>query len=168
MRQNITPAPGSNISNILTAPLPQAVLTGALTLIPARNYPTWLRKSLVWGPTVVGVAGAVCFAAKPDVRAKLAERLPSAERSASGARKIEANAARSVVPTPVRKTATLIVTGGGVGAIVSVLTAGGFWADEKIERALRRINVPFPRVVMGAVAGLAAWYQAKQDDARNA
>ena len=168
MQQNDSSTVRDRTPNVFTGPMAQAVLTGALTLIPARNYPNWLRKSLVWGPTVVGVAGATYFAAKPEARTKVAERSPSAEQSASSAQSVQSSEPGSTESSTVRRATTMITAGGAVGATLSLVMAGGFWADEKIERGLRRIKIPLPRVVMGAAAGVATWYQAKQDAARDA
>lgn len=159
MQQNNMSAGNTRLASFLNNPIAQATVTGALTLIPARTYPTWLRRGLIWAPVVVGFAGATYFVANPKTGLK--SRDP---RQNTGRADLD-----YLPATPVsdgqraRRSATIIAVGGGIGAVVSLTTAAGFWADEKIEQGLRRFKVPFPRAVMGAAAGAITWGQTKQN-----
>lgn len=169
MRHNTTSDTCRNLANFLNDPLSQGIVTGALTLIPARNYPHWLRQTLVWGPPVAGGAIPAYLAMNPRVRRKLSARLAIAEHSnpstRTGLRPQEPP--RAVLSKGNRSTASMIATGTAIGAGVSLLVVGGFWADEKLEQGLRRLKVPFPRGVMAAAAGALTWWQLKQDQKRN-
>lgn len=125
----------SRFVEMLRSPWAQAVPTGVLALIPARSYPRWLRRGLIWGPPTISVAGVVYLVAT---------------QSQQG-RKVAAPAASLAA----------------VGSVFSLTMAFGFWADEKLERGLRRLNVPLPRAVMAAAAGAATWWQANQEKQRD-
>lgn len=55
----------------------------------------------------------------------------------------------------------------GGGAAVSLASAFSLWADEKLERGLGRLKIPFPRAVMAAAAGAVTWWQVKQEHQRD-
>src|SRR5699024_9429203 len=63
MQQNNTSVASTRPASLLNHPISQATVTGALTLIPTRKYPTWLRHSLIWGPAVACLAGSVYLTA---------------------------------------------------------------------------------------------------------
>lgn len=162
MQQNNTSAANARLVSFLNSPISQATVTGALSLIPGRKYPTWLRRSLIWAPTVVGLAGAagVFFGVtNPEAGSRFAEP-----------RKNTGRADLDYLPTHLSdgqqagRTATKASVIAGIGLFASLTTAAGFWADEKIEQGLRRFNVPFPRAAMGIAAGALTWWQAKQND----
>lgn len=163
MPQNTTSTASARIASFFNNPLSQAVAAGALAVIPARTYPTWLRRGMIWTPAIVGVAGsaylvtnskAVSKFAKPQKNTGRADRdyLPTVQLSSTQ------RASRGTA---------MVAVGGGIGAVISLTTAAGFWVDEKIERGLRRLNVPFPRAVMGVGTGALIWLQEKQDKRQN-
>ncbi|GAA4476366.1 hypothetical protein GCM10023190_13700 [Enteractinococcus fodinae] len=164
MRQSSTSATRQRLTDFLNDPLSQGLLTGALTLIPARNYPTWLRRGLIWAPPIAGGAGAAYLVMNPKMRRKIAAKVAVAQYSPStpdSLRPPEPPAAfRTKGPS---RTAALIAAGTAVGGVFSLATAASFWADEKIDQGLRRINVPFPRAVMGLAAGGVTWWSLKRD-----
>lgn len=160
MQQKNTSAGNTRLASFLNNPMAQATVTGALTLIPARKYPTWLRRGLIWAPVVVGFAGAAYVLANPKTDLK-----PRDPRQNTGRADLDYLPATPVSDgQQVRRCATTIAVGGGIGAVASLTTAAGFWADEKIEQGLRRLKVPLPRAVMGVAAGALTWGQTKQID----
>src|SRR5690625_3777439 len=209
----------------------QAIVTGAITLIPTRYYPRWLRHALIWGFPATGAVAICYFAAKPQHLANLGERFGAgfqptgegagarpalAEQGAvtgqdavadagaesgqdavadAGAESGQdagaevggacgqdavadagadagqdavadagAESGQSAVPEHVagagaseslpagKNVLMTAAVGGPIAAAFSGVLAGAFWADEKIERGLRRARVPAPRVVMGIAA----------------
>lgn len=149
----------------LTDPWSQAVLTGVLTLIPARSYPSWLRRGIIWGPTVIGAVLPAYLGVSPEARRQFTERvsrtgLYSARQADGGPTQEPAQQRR------VPGVAVAAIVGGAVGAVLSAGLAVSFWADAQAERGLRRLNVPCPRAVMGAAAGAATWWMATKDNER--
>ncbi len=139
-------------TKLLDNPWSQAILTGAFTLIPARNYPSWLRQSLIWAPPIIGSVTAGYLSAKPRARRKFLERLgvfdeqpPQGREGERSGREIRA-----------------LLAGGAGGAVVSVGMVLSLWADEQVERGLQRMKVPFPRAVMAVAVGGLAWWQVNQ------
>ena len=65
--------------DILSSRWAQGVLTGALTLIPARSYPRWLRLSIIWAPTAIAASGGAYFAGNPEQVQKLTKQAAGAE-----------------------------------------------------------------------------------------
>lgn len=168
MRHNSTSATRQRVSDFMKDPFAQAILTGALTLIPARNYPSWLRNGLIWGPPAAGVAGGVYLATNRSARRKLATKIAVAEQPAS----ISQTLRPQEPPAPLRwkgknRTASLMITGCALGGAASLAIIAGFWADEMIDRGLRRLNIPLPRVVMGVATGAFTWWQLKHDAKAN-
>ena len=131
-------------TQILQSPWTQAIVTGALTLIPARSYPRWLRGGLIWSSALIGgIAGGYFMVAQR-------ESSPGQQTGSS-------------IALP-------LAVGVGIGTTLSGLTAAGFWADEKLDRGLRRLKVPYPRVIMGIGAGAITWLlqtKEQQDGADN-
>jgi hypothetical protein len=169
MRQHTASASRSNLVKFLNDPWSQGVLTGALTLIPPRNYPQWIRQTLIWGTPVAGGVGAAYLANNPRLRRKLSAKAALAQHADPSTR----TSLRPQEP-PVnflaknyRSTASMVLIGTALGAAASLGTVAGFWVDEKIEQGLRRLNVPLPRVVMAATAGAVTWWTLKQDQDRN-
>src|SRR5690625_442277 len=170
MRQHTASATRSNLVKFLNDPWSQGVLTGALTLIPPHNYPQWVRQTLIWGPPVAGGAGTAYLSNNPRLRRKLSAKIALAQHADPSTR----TSLRPQEP-PVnflaknnRSTFSRILVGTAVGAVVSLGTVAGFWADEKIEQGLRKLNVPIPRVVMAATAGAVTWWTLQQDQKRSA
>lgn len=148
-------AANSRFSTFLSDPLAQGTVVGLMTLIPVRNYPRWLRRSIVWGPIVMTGVGGSYLGAKPQT----AEQLKQAERSEHAS-----------APEPVsglRGAVRALVPGLAIGAVMSGSMAAGVWADEKIDRGLRRIGISFPRSVMGVAAGVITWMSAAQENQRD-
>lgn len=164
MRQNTTSATRQRLTDFMNDPLAQGLMTGALTLIPVRNYPTWIRRGLIWAPPIAGGAGAAYLMMSPKTRRKIAAKVAVAQYSSSARESLrppEPPAAfRTKGPS---RTAALIAAGTAVGGAVSLVTAVSFWADEKIDQGLRRINVPFPRAVMSLAAGGVTWWSLQRD-----
>lgn len=152
-------------------PVAQGLLTGALTLIPARNYPTWLRRGLIWATPIAGGAGAGYLVMSPKTRRKIAAKRAVAQYSSSTHDDSKGHPRSLRPPEPPAafrtkgpsRTAALIAAGTAAGGAVSLVTAASFWADEKIDQGLRRMNVPFPRAVMGLAAGGVTWWSLKRD-----
>lgn len=147
------------LSTFLGDPLAQGTVVGLLTLIPVRNYPRWLRRSIIWGPIVITSVGGVCLGAKPQMAEQLKQAEP-AERSEHASE-----------PEPVgglRGAARALVPGLAIGAVMSGSMAVAIWADEKIDRGLHRIGIPFPRSVMGVAAGAITWMSVTQENQRDA
>lgn len=158
MQQNNTSVASTRPASLLNHPISQATVTGALTLIPTRKYPTWLRHSLIWGPAVACLAGSVYLIANPKTGSKTTEPRKNTGRADQD----YLPSARLSGGRRARHAVTMVALGGGIGTLISLTTAAGFWADEKIEQSLGRLNVPFPRAIMGIAAGALTWCQAKQ------
>lgn len=126
----------------LSDPWTQGALTGALTLIPARKYPDWLRSGIIWSPTLAGAAGLALLAASWE----------------------EAAGKQTDAPTVLRAAAA----GAAGGAVASAVLAASFWADGKIEHGLRSLGLRFPRVLMGAASGAATAWMVTQENRREA
>lgn len=130
--------------DILSSRWAQGVLTGALTLIPARSYPRWLRLSIIWAPTAIAASGGAYFAGNPEQVQKLTKQAAGRWRSA----------------------AVVLLPAAAVGTVASGAMAAAFWADGKLDRGLRRMRIPFPRAVMGAAAGTATWWMVTKENER--
>lgn len=163
-------AADSRSRSFLTDPWSQGVLTGVLTLIPARSYPIWLRRSIIWGPTVIGAVLPAYLGASPEAHRRFTERM-----SRAGQDRAELDNARQAEPerspqpeqqNRLRGAAVAAVAGGAIGAVLTAAMAVAFWGDEKAEQGLRRLRVPFPRVVMGAAAGASAWWSVVKENER--
>jgi hypothetical protein len=164
MRQNSTSAARQRVAAFMMDPFAQAILTGAVTLIAPRDYPRWLRRGLIWGPTVAGVAGGAYLATNRGARRKLATRIAVAEQQATIAQDLRPQEPpRALRYKGNNRTVSLVVTGATIGGVASLVMAGGFWVDYKIDQGLRRLNVPFPRVVMGVATGVYTWWMLKND-----
>lgn len=164
MRQNTTSATRQRLTDFLNDPLTQGLLTGALTLIPARNYPTWLRRGLIWAPPIAGGAGAAYLVMSPKTRRKIAAKIAVAQYSSSSHESLRPPEPPATFRTKgASRTTAIVAAGTAVGGVVSLVTAASFWADEKIDQGLRRINVPFPRAVMSIAAGGVTWWSLKRE-----
>lgn len=154
-------------------PWRQAALTGALTLIPARQYPRWLQRTLIRGFPVATAIGFGYLAAKPEALDKLGERF-GGERESTGIdddagqrAEGEPNSDGGAPPLAPAKRAILIAAAGAaIGIVSATLTAAALWADEKTDRGLRKLNVPLPRVVMGCAAAAVTWWQVTAENKR--
>ncbi|HLS13211.1 MAG TPA: hypothetical protein VK095_01730 [Beutenbergiaceae bacterium] len=188
----------------------QAIVTGAITLIPTRYYPRWLRHALIWGFPATGAVAICYFAAKPQHLANLGERFGAgfqptgegagarpalaeqgavtgqdavadagAESGQDAVADAGAESGQSAVPEHVagagaseslpagKNVLMTAAVGVPIAAAFSGVLAGAFWADEKIERGLRRARVPAPRVVMGIAAAAVTWYQVTSENKRS-
>lgn len=135
--------------NILRSPAVQALAAGALTLIPARNYPRWLRTGLVWGPAIAATAYGAYLAKNPAHRTALFERFGGDEAAdQSGA---------------LSRPGVVLASTAGLGVFIGASSALGFWVDERLERGLQRLRVPAPRVVMAVAAGALTWVAERAD-----
>lgn len=166
----------------------QAIAGGAFTLIPARKYPAWLRHSLVWGST----AGVFTVIAVPGALARLQEPTPDgADSHQPGPDNVEAEIADvhsvSVDDSDVPRARTEKVEASnadmaeiagnplvriGLATAVAACTYGlwrfSFWFDAAAESGLRKLRVPYPRVVMGIGVGGLYWATEKFEQHMNA
>lgn len=192
-------AAASGLSGFIAHPAAQGTITGLLTLIPARNYPQWLRRGIVWGPTVILSAGMATMGANPQMTQKLSEQLAGAEQPGQLTRTEQSQSGEQPAPaqnvTPgdppgdatqdrsehatqdqpatqpepaggLRSAVLGMFTGAVLGLALSASVAAAFWADEKIDRGLSRLRVPFPRAVMGVAAGTATWWSVTKENQR--
>lgn len=148
----------------------QAVVAGALTLIPPRNYLRWLRRALSWGLPATGAVAFGYFAAEPRNLARLGERFGAESEGTggkAGAQGAVPEAGDSESLPPAKKVLIAGAVGLPIAAVATGLLAGAFWADEKIEHGLRRGHVPVPRVVMGIAAAAVTWWQVTSENKRS-
>lgn len=153
-------------------PVSQAAVVGALSLLPARRYPGWLKQGMTWGSTglVAAVAltpgamsgllkalGSKCGDTDPEDSASSDSSAEARESEAreSGARE---EAGRPQVSWVTRSSAALVAGGFTYGT-----WRFAWWADDAAERALRRMRVPAPRLVMAAGAAALAYREAHRD-----
>ncbi|NDK32350.1 hypothetical protein [Nesterenkonia haasae] len=134
-------------------PWGQAALVSALTLIPARKYPAWLKRALVWGPT----AGVVAIIATPGAPTSELRKL----RTWQGQ---DPAAVQLPEITPMARTALAI----GAGAAMYASWRLSFWSDTAAENVVRKLRIPAPRVAMALTAGAATWWQVTRDNRRRA
>lgn len=144
-------------------PWAQAIITGALTLIPARNYPRWLRQSLIWGPPVIGGIGTSYLGVNPRARRKFLARIGASRSSHVQELAVQDELMPSRQPTRLAKGVRAGIAGVAAGAVVSGGMAFGLWADEQLERGLQRMKVPRPRAVMAVAVGAFTWWQVNQE-----
>lgn len=124
--------------NIMNSPWSPALAAGALTLIPARKCPAWLRHTVTWGST----AAIVALIASPG----FGSRPPSDTRGA------EADQGVGLSPRVRVGYATV------AGAVMYGSWRFSWWFDDAAERALRKLHVPLPRVVLGAAVSAGYYY----------
>lgn len=138
-------------------PWGQAVVSGALSIIPARNYPRWLRRGIIAAPAIALPAFSAWVATSSTAQDKISAW-------SGGEKPAEAEpATRPLTPVSLGKLLAITVP---LGAVTSAMMAAGFWADEKIEAGLRHLKVPFPRLVMGWGAGALTWWTVKKEVAQ--
>ncbi|NLS10913.1 hypothetical protein HGQ17_13105 [Nesterenkonia sp. MY13] len=145
-----SPAPSPPQDSILSNPTAQAALSGAVTLIPARNYPGWLRGVMSWVPALAVSGVAMAPGATSGIIKKLQER--------------EGTPTDTELPEP-----SPVVRAGlaaGLGALVYGSVRLSFLLDEAADRGLRKLRVPFPRVVMGAAVAAGAYRSAVTENQR--
>ncbi|GAA2124001.1 hypothetical protein [Kocuria atrinae] len=160
----------------------QAIVGGAFTLVPARKYPAWVRHTLTWG----SAAGIFTLMAVPGVALKLQEVATSktgSDKAAAledvGTETVEVHSDGVENADAVRADAGKVDASKpdfekldsnpamriGLAAAVAACTYGvfrfSFWFDGAAERGLRKLHVPYPRVVMGV--GTAALYVATEE-----
>lgn len=118
---------------IMKSPWSQAIVGGTLTLIPGRNYPAWLRHTITWGST----ASVTVLVANPRLGFKALGHDPEQEMSQTEPVTLKARAGSAVA----------------TGAAMYGVLRFGWWLDEASEKALKKLGVSFPRVVMGVAVG---------------
>lgn len=158
-----TSEPIPRMTDRLQSPLAQGVLTGAMTLIPARNYPRWIRRSLVWGPLVLAPLGAAYLGANPQLLKSFTTQ-QSAEQSEDAIPESTVSGVSPEVLAPTQRcvgATKALLPGVALGGLVSGMMVAGFWSDEQLERGLRRLRVPYPRLIMGGIAGVITWRTAQ-------
>lgn len=119
--------------SVLDSPWSQAIAGGTLTLVPGRKYPAWLRHTLTWGSTAT-VVGLIAI---PGLGSKVL-------KGASGQESVQ-----TVEMSPRVRAGYATVA----GASMYGMWRFGWWFDEASEQALRKLHVPFPRVVLGGAVG---------------
>lgn len=130
----------STLHRMLISPWTQALAAGALVLIPARKYPTWLRQTLTWGTA----AGTAALIAAPGAGAAILRQRTDGEDSEAEQISTAAHAGLAI----------------GAGALMYGSWRFTWWFDTAAESALRKMRVPFPRAVMGVA--IAVWYRATE------
>ena len=151
---------------MFTHPWTQAILTGAITVIPARNYPRLLRQSLIWTPPIIGSAAAGYLNLNRRARHKLLGRLAASQSVSTQEQPTARNDMLTGQQSRAPRNIQAAIAGALGGAVISVGMAVGFWADEQLERGLRRLKVPAPRLVMAVTAGAVTWWDLRRE-ARN-
>lgn len=134
---------------------------GALTLIPVRHWPRWLRVAYVGVPALVAGAAAGVLGALPTLKSDTIELLeadedtpPDAADPASGEAEHSAPDSAEVSPDEPHEAPLDLVRGGAwavAAAAGSVALGWGALAlDGALEKGLRRVGSTRPRLVMGA------------------
>lgn len=162
----------------------QAVVVGGLSLIPARKYPGWLKQGLTWGSTGLVAAVALTPGATSGLLKALSAKYGDAERAAQQEEPGQAGQREQAVPgqaageSASSDSSSEAREDAGRSQVswmtrsAAALVAGGFtygawrftwWADEAAERALRRLCVPAPRVVMAVGAGVLTYREVRRD-----
>lgn len=160
----------ARLSAVLRDPLAQGAVVGLLTLIPVRNYPRWVRKSIIWAPMVITGVGSACFGANPQAAQTLSKKIAESESDQPEQTELPERFEDTPTPQPrggVRGAVRVMIPGLAIGAVISGSMAVAIWADEKIDRGLRRVGVPLPRVVMGVAAGLINGVSVAQENRRD-
>lgn len=153
-------------------PVSQAAVVGALSLLPARRYPGWLKQGMTWGSTGLVAAVALTPGAMSGLLKALGSKHGDADQEdsassgssagarESGARESEAReeAGRPQVSWVTRSSAALVAGGFTYGT-----WRFAWWADDAAERALRRMRVPAPRLVMAASAAALTYREVHRD-----
>ena len=123
--------------NIMESRWSTAVAGAILTLIPARKCPAWLQHTVTWGST----AAMVALIASP----RRASRVHTDTAGEETNERVELSSRARI----------------GYAAVAGMVMYGSWkfawWFDAAAERTLRKLRVPFPRVVLGAAVG-AAYY----------
>ena len=129
--------------SIARSPWSQAIAGGALALIPGRKYPAWLRQTITWG----SAATVVAVITVPGLGSKVLERTSGQETPP--------------ITTP-QTTRISPKAKAGFATVAGALTYGtmrfGWWFDEAAEQAMRKMQVPYPRVVLGIAVGVLYYY----------
>ncbi|WP_218221964.1 hypothetical protein [Nesterenkonia sp. Act20] len=149
-------------------PWVQGIGTGLSALVPARRYPAWLRQTMMWAPAI-GLGALVSSPAAWRSLAESAQARPDSpvaeaagpQRDGSAVQSPDGSAERPTGASAADRSRRRPLTmwfgraGGGVavGALVYCNMRLAFWLDGAIERGLRRLRVPAPRVVMAVAAG---------------
>lgn len=149
--------------------LSMAATTAAVSLIPPRVLPDWLRQGITWAPVAV-LAGSFAYAAgRPQTSMEVARTLveayePNEEQPDGGLQAHQPTDAESsmgpqqaVVGFRFGHAAVGAVVGAAVGMIPTAMTALSFWTDEKVENGLKRLGAPAPRVIMAAGSAALSW-----------
>lgn len=148
------------------------MLSGAAVLVPARRYPRWVKQTLTWGSTL----GIAALAARPGTAQTVLRQLrdvsgeghlPPGDASVTSAPDVPATedgggSSHSVPDLPPASLGVRLFFVGTVGALMYGSWRFSFWLDEAAERGLRRLHVPYPRVVMGAALGVATWVDTRR------
>lgn len=153
-------------------PWVQGLGTGLSALVPARSYPVWLRQTMMWVPAV-GFGALVASPATWRFLAKSAQAQPGDDSPVDESTGSETQESAEPPPGALdtvdsrRSPLTRWLGRAGGGVAVGALVYGNmrlaFWLDGAIERGLRRLHVPAPRVVMALGAGAFAAGTARAD-----
>lgn len=130
-------------------PWGQAVAVGALTLIPARKYPAWLRQTIIWTPAVAATA----IVAIPGGTTGLLRKL--SRWQGQDPEEVEFPEISAVTRAAIAASFGAVVYGGG---------RLSFWTDNAAESLLRKMRVPAPRAAMAVISGATAWWSVDQEN----
>lgn len=128
-------------------PRAEAVVTGAVALIPARKYPQWLRQTFIWAPTL----GVTALAATPGATTAVLRTLGEWQG-------VEQEPGEVPSPPPAVRAALAV----GAGATMYATWRFSFWFDTAAENALRKLRVPAPRVAIAVAVGAASWWSSSR------
>ena len=154
-------------TEILQNPWTQAILTGALTLIPVRAYPRWVRRCLLWTPPLVGGIAGSYLSVNPAARGNFLKGTGTSQPESVAEQSAQQRQSQSDQQVRAPNALGIIAVGVSTGAALFAVTAAVFWADEKLERGLRRLKVPYPRIVMAIGAGAITWLQETKEQQRD-
>lgn len=151
--------------NLYRDPWGEAAISGLVALVPVRKYPRWLRRALVLGPVLVSAAGMSYVVTHPGNSKRFAQRI-SGTKAEPPESVVQDNEAASEVGSI--NGGALAMKGAAMGAVLGGGIGAGTWlglrADEWIEGQLRRLRVPYPRIVMGLGAAAVAWWIVDRDN----
>ena len=134
-------------------PWGQAAAVGVLTLIPARRYPAWLRRTMTWVPTL----SVTAIAATPGASTAVLRRLGQWQGQNT-----------KDVKLPEASPAVRAACAVSAGAVSYAGWRLAFWSDTAAETLMRKMRVPAPRAAMALAAAAATGWSIRRDNERAA
>lgn len=148
-------------------PVSQAAVVGALSLLPARRYPGWLKQGMTWGSTGLVAAVALTPGAMSGLLKALGSKYGDTDQEDSASSGSSAEARESEAREEAGRPQVSWVTRSSAALVAGGFTYGtwrfAWWADDAAERALRRMRVPAPRLVMAASAAALTYREVHRD-----